>query len=685
MFSAAIKSGSAGVSKDPQFNYVTMLLHGDGTNGAQNNTFLDSSTNNFTITRGGSTTQGTFTPYGSNWSNFFNGSSYFTIASNSVLNMNTYACLECWVNLSSLGANQLHVGRDSNYWLAYSFSAISGSANKFVFSIYNGSSWSAVSSTTSPTIGTWYHVAGIRSGSTLQIYINGVLETTGTLSGTATTSATPFGIADNQGSTPMNGYLSNVRVNLGSTSAVLPYTANFTPSTTPLVAVTGTQLLACQSNCFVDNSTNALTLSVGGSPSVQRFSPFIPANAYLSSVIGGSGYFNGSSDSLSTPYNSAFVLGTNDFTVECWMYLTSNSELRNIVGLGYGANGSGPVTSSWQLRYYGTQGSNQVAFNRYDGGTETNFLTSGAPIVSNSWFHIAVSRTGGTLKIFVNGIAYYSAANTFNYSAINTSDPFLIGLGYYGPQSGMGGPRYFPGFISNVRVINGTGVYSSNFTPPTAPLTAITNTSLLASTNNAAIFDNAMMNDLETVGNAQISTSVKKFGTGSIAFDSTGDGLTRPVSPLFDFGSGSFTVEFWANCVSTSGQGYFVSVWDDVGGSDANSSWLVRLNSGTILTHIMQGSGTYNTLTSSAISTNTWFHFAFVRNGTTQTMYINGTSVASASVTGAMNTVIRSLRVGYQGGSANYLNGYIDDLRITKGVARYTANFTPPTAAFPNN
>ena len=75
MFSAAIKSGATlAASKDPQFNYVTMLLHGDGTNGAQNNTFIDSSTNNFTITRNGNTTQGTFTPYGSNWSNYFNAS-----------------------------------------------------------------------------------------------------------------------------------------------------------------------------------------------------------------------------------------------------------------------------------------------------------------------------------------------------------------------------------------------------------------------------------------------------------------------------------------------------------------------------------------------------------------------------------------------------------------------------------
>jgi len=64
-----------GGGADPQFNYVTMLLHGDGTNGGQNNTFVDSSTNNFSITRNGNTTQGSFSPYGTLWSNYFDGSS----------------------------------------------------------------------------------------------------------------------------------------------------------------------------------------------------------------------------------------------------------------------------------------------------------------------------------------------------------------------------------------------------------------------------------------------------------------------------------------------------------------------------------------------------------------------------------------------------------------------------------
>ena len=68
---------------DPYFQYVTSLLHGDGTNGGQNNTFLDSSSNAFSITRNGNTTQGSFSPYGSNWSTYYGGSDYFTLPQNS--------------------------------------------------------------------------------------------------------------------------------------------------------------------------------------------------------------------------------------------------------------------------------------------------------------------------------------------------------------------------------------------------------------------------------------------------------------------------------------------------------------------------------------------------------------------------------------------------------------------------
>ena len=108
---AAAAAGTPPASTDPQFNYVTMLLHGDGTNGAQNNTFVDSSTNNFTITRNGTPTQGIFSPYGTLWSNFFNGSSdwvRFSYSSSLIPASGTDFTAECWVYLTGATAASVY-------------------------------------------------------------------------------------------------------------------------------------------------------------------------------------------------------------------------------------------------------------------------------------------------------------------------------------------------------------------------------------------------------------------------------------------------------------------------------------------------------------------------------------------------------------------------------------------------
>jgi hypothetical protein len=102
-----------------------------------------------------------------------------------------------------------------------------------------------------------------------------------------------------------------------------------------------------------------------------------------------------------------------------------------------------------------------------------------------------------------------------------------------------------------LRLVKGTAVYSgATLTVPTTPLTAITNTSLLLDFTNAGIFDAATINDGQTVGNAQVSTTVAKFGTTSMSFDGTGDWLTIIDKPELRFGTAPFTVEGWINCSS---------------------------------------------------------------------------------------------------------------------------------------
>jgi hypothetical protein len=187
------------------------------------------------------------------------------------------------------------------------------------------------------------------------------------------------------------------------------------------------------------------------------------------------------------------------------------------------------------------------------------------------------------------------------------------------------------------------------------------------------------------VGNAQLSTAVKKYNNASIYFDGTGDYLKIPNSQNFNFGSGNFTVEGWVYCTNTSSR-------QDIFTTPANASGFSGLsfaiyNGNFELTMSWTGAWDILFATAGSVSANTWYHFAVVRNGVTVTVYINGTSTYSNSglstsslVFGTDPATISYGRVNQS--DARYLYGYIDDLRITKGYARYTANFTAPTSAF---
>lgn len=642
------------VTYDPYFEYVSMLLPGNGTNGAQNNTFLDSSTNTFSITRNGNTTQGTFSPYGDLWSNYFDTSGDYLFFNNAGLAVTTQDfTAEAWVYLASTpGPNEANVlwnqAQSQSNASQTSWQLLINTDRTVVAAFFSGSTRNAVTTSATIPLGVWTHVAIIRNGSTYSVALNGTL--TSSNFGSLTLNSQNYvyignALGDNNPQYQLNGYISSARYVRGS--AV--YTSNFTPPTAPLTAITNTALLTCQSNRFIDNSTNGYSITRTGDVSVQRFSPFNPTASYSTSTIGGSGYFDGTGDYLSFSSASAVEFGTGDYTVEFWGYRTA-SATQTIVMF---ANNAFVV-------HINSSGGLYV----YDGNVRQ---AGSAPL--NAWNHYAACRSSGTLKLFVNGAEVYSASSTENW--VNDS---TLRIGASGTGSAT---QPFTGYLSNLRIVKGTAVYTAAFTPPTAPVTAITNTGLLLNYTNAGIIDNSMMNDLETVGNAQISTAQSKFGGGSMLFDGTGDGLLcKQFGQTF---AGDFTVEFWIYRTGTAVE-YPIDIFMPPPADTQAISMYIN-NSGAGSYNAVFNGSTRFTGASGSIAADQWVHVAMVRYNGVHSVYVNGTANASTYSSTASYPNCQ-IAVGRDVAGSYSFTGYIDDFRVTNGIARYTANFTPPTAPF---
>ncbi|NDD53999.1 LamG domain-containing protein, partial [bacterium] len=412
------------------------------------------------------------------------------------------------------------------------------------------------------------------------------------------------------------------------------------------------------------------TITAGSGVSVQAFSPFAPTASYSASTVGGSGYFDGSGDYLVTPSNanlSSTLLGS-DFTIECWLYLTSNPSGGAPIWTNSVSNSDG--FSSAYVTSTGTIGTGKVG---------TNEFATTATVVLNAWNHFATVRSGATVYTYLNGVqAASGAASTY----LNTSATKPIQIA----QSNQTSPANLTGYISGYRITTAAQYTGSTYTIPTAPPTAISGTNLLLNFTNGGITDATAKNDLETVGNAQISTTQSKFGGSSMYFDGNGDYLYIPPAQNlpFLFGSGDFTVEAWVYPSAVTGYQYFCSVWGIAGQADSTySSWQLRTNA-TNLEAVLQSGATTTVITGSgtSLTATTWQHIAMTRYGNTIKLFINGFQVASQSYSSTLNSPASAFVVGLQLSNNNAYTGYIDDLRITKGIARYTSNFTPPTSAF---
>jgi hypothetical protein len=629
----------------------------------QSSTFVDNSPNAFTITPFGNSYMGTLnnpfnspvnytTPPAQAWSNYFDGSGdYITYPSTTAFTFGTgNFTIECWFNASATASLGTIVTTgeptDNQGFLLSVF-------NGFTYTLLgNGSSWNTQLTGTIPVkIGQWNHLAVTRSGSSVQVFLNGSLDIAGTNSTSLTNSNNRITIGGrSNGSQWFTGYISNLRIQKG----IAQYTQPFTPPTAPLSVNNGCVLLTCQSNRFVDNSLNNLSASVFGNSLISPLSPFIPTTAWTAASNGGSMYFDGGGDFLSLPSSSQLSMGTGDFTWELWINQQSSTNYRTFIDTRTGSGNLG--------LYFGT---NTGTTNLYVSNDTTALIISSVSFNLNAWNHVALVRFSNTLTVYLNGAPVGSAS----YSTNMTNTTGTIGAGIFANP--------YVGYMSGLRILKGTALYTTPFVPPVLPPTNISNTSLLLNATNSGIYDATGQNVIETVGNAQVSTAVKKFGESSMSFDGSGDILIIQPTERMVFGTADFTVETWVYPTATQAQ--FATI---VSNASTPNGWYLAFSTSNLV--YFSNQATVAITSSTSLSNNVWTHVAVSRIGTTMRMFFNGVQVASAtnSTTYGVSTAVTYVA---SNGSTNYFLGYLQDLRVTRGLGRYSGAFTPPAAAFAYN
>lgn len=193
---------------------------------------------------------------------------------------------------------------------------------------------------------------------------------------------------------------------------------------------------------------------------------------------------------------------------------------------------------------------------------------------------------------------------------------------------------------------------------------------------------------IATAGNARVDAANKKFGTGSLLLDGSGDYLTIPDSNDWMM-NGQFTVEGWFRFSTKQDSQALMGQWDDAGAS-ASNAWFLYIANGQLLFRYMNGTTLRDTAAAFVPTLGEWYHIAVSRNAANLLrVFVNGVLIASATQSSTMNNVSRPLTIGRIGSSTtNYaafdFNGNVDEVRITGGVCRYDSDSFPvPTAAFP--
>lgn len=612
-------------AEDPEEDsrYISALLHFDGPNGGTN--YIDST---------GKTT----------WNNYF-------------LHLDNAQSKFGGTSLFCDGDHYIHSGSASfqfpgdytiDFWFRYPSG--SGSGTFYDSRLFNADpsgliiylsagyvkvGWEAnaqiIAATTYAAPDTWHHVVLARSGSSTKLFLNGVQEGS-TWEGLVNLTSTRVLLGVNISvSSNFYGWIDELRIVKGKAL----WTSDFTPPTSVYESANVKSLLHFDE---ADGSTytkdSAANWAMDGAAQFYDESGKLwtaSADAQLDTSQKkwtASGLFNGISDYITTPASDDFTTSAGDFTIDCWVRFSELDESKYYTTAYQRKIGVGEIefgyfyysSGSWQLECYLTD---QVS----DPQT-TKTLKAAVSLSIDIWYHVAFCRSGTDLYLFLSGDLVDS--DTWTGTSDFKDSPFYIGA--YGGEY-----DYFKGNIDEFRFSKGIARWTANFTPPTEEYTLGSGTTI-----NPGFL---MVND----------------------------------STDFAFGTDDFTIEFWAR------PGIQATSWVGIVSTLNNSDegWCVGLDAMRIS---FMSDWTNRTSDGYTLTADVWSHVAIVKGGTTLYMFLNGVKVYElGSYSDTVNASGDGLVIGrayvLYDYSTNY-NGHIDELRITKGIARWTEAFTPPTSPY---
>jgi hypothetical protein len=633
-------------------NYTTLLATADGT--SDNNNITDASSNNHTITVNGDAHAGTFSPYrsGGYSTEFVRASSQrFELSGLSAIGSGDFS-IEFWVYSTSDDWMVLceRLGSSNN-----GFELYKNGNNQTLRMRIGNTNYDTLSTGTVISKNEWHFVQVVRESNTIKIYIDDNNQSIDPSTSNSTNlSVTNDFLIGGRSSYYVDGYIRDFRISTSARSKAVP--------TEPLTADSNTLFITCHKPYIIYETPSATgSISVDGTPFLKPFSPY-DYDEYSATDNGGSIFvdnLSSSTDSVSCTLGSA--IGTGDFSISGWFYppeIHSSGNKRiwtiggnnNVNGLGLLLKAGGEIRLDFP-------------------GNVTSFNGSGGSI-ANRWQHFCVRRISGTATLHLDGVQKWTQSNnTINLSATNLE----VGRDTSGNYGGHG---YISDFKISTSSLEGTTV-------PSAP-TSSTGALVHIKGADASIIDKSQSANLKLVGNTTGSTTQAKFSnTKSMYFDGTGDYITNLPDDLFAFGYDPYTVEFW---IYTASYPSYSSRYHIFGSStSAGNKYAVKLGGGQIDSG--NSDGDTNTMGSTCYANmptaGNWVHVAFVRTGIYSNQckcYINGSQGNQETDNTEWGTATDNT-IGATA-SGNYgFNGYIQDLRVTKGLARYTANFTPPTAS----